>query len=203
MHGDGDDGDEHDFLETARLILRPPRADDAAAIARLANNRRVVENTGRLPYPYYEEHARQWIASLPGGGGEGQADAASFVVLAREPEAHLVGAVGFGRMGEDASDPDLGYWLGEPFWGNGYATEAARAAIDFAFAERGLARLVAGCRIANGASRRVLEKCGFQYSGDAMMDSRYFGGTVPVRRFRLERGIWSSLKQWGGGGERG
>jgi len=183
--------DEDGFLETLRLILRAPRPADAAALASLANNRRVVENTGRLPYPYGEDDARKWIAS-PLAARE-----ARFVVTLKPPDGRLVGVVGFDRL-TDGDAPDLGYWLGEPHWGQGFATEAARAVVDFAFLTRGFRRLAAGCRITNSASRRVLEKCGFQYCGDDMMESRYFGGTVPVRRFRLDRGLWASLRQWSG-----
>lgn len=183
--------DEDTVLETPRLILRPPRPADAAALAVLANNPRVVENTGRLPYPYGEHDARQWIAR-PARKRE-----ARFVIAFKPPEPTLVGVVGFDRL-VDGDAPDLGYWLGEPYWGQGFATEAARAAIDFAFVTHGFKRLAAGCRVTNTASRRVLEKCGFQYCGDSMMESRYFGGTVPVRRFRFDRGIWTSLRQWGG-----
>ncbi|MDP2619043.1 MAG: GNAT family N-acetyltransferase [Hyphomicrobiales bacterium] len=183
--------DEDGFLETARLILRAPRPVDAAALAALANDPRVVENTGRLPYPYGEEDARRWIAS-PVAARE-----ARFAIVLKPPDGRLVGVVGFDRL-EGGDAPDLGYWLGEPHWGRGLATEAARAVVDFAFLAHGYKRLAAGCRITNAASRRVLEKCGFQYCGDDMMESRYFGGTVPVRRFRLDHGLWASLRQWGG-----
>jgi len=188
-----DDEDEDAFLETTRLILRRPRPADAAALAALANNPRVVENTARLPYPYGEDDARQWIAWAK----QSHSEMVSFVIVAKKPKARFLGAVGFGRL-EEGSDPDLGFWLGEPHWGRGYATEAARAVVDFAFVTHGFRRLAAGCRITNAASRRVLEKCGFQYCGDDMMESRYFGGTVPVRRFRLDRGLWASLRQWAG-----
>jgi RimJ/RimL family protein N-acetyltransferase len=190
MMMNGKTDDEGAVIETQRLILRLPRPLDAAALALLANNPRVVENTGRLPYPYGEADARQWIASAV---AEREA---RFVIALRPPDGDLVGAIGFDRL-EDGDSPDLGYWLGVSHWGRGYATEAARAVIDFAFDAYGFERLAAGCRITNAASRRVLEKCGFQYCGDSMMESRYFGGIVPVRRFRLDRGIWLSLKQWG------
>lgn len=185
----GEDDEEDGFLKTSRLILRRPRLDDASALAALANNPRVVENTARLPYPYGEDDARQWIAS-PLAERE-----ARFAILLKQPSETFIGVVGFDRL-EDGDAPDLGYWLGEPYWGNGFATEAARVVVDFAFLNRDFRRLAAGCRVTNAASRRVLEKCGFQYCGDDMMESRYFRGTVPVRRFRLDRGLWASLREW-------
>ncbi|MBV8837027.1 MAG: GNAT family N-acetyltransferase, partial [Alphaproteobacteria bacterium] len=89
------------------------------------------------------------------------------------------------------------YWLGVPFWGNGYATEAARAVLDLGFTDLGHDVIAAGARVNNPASRRVLEKCGFQWSGVGLSRIKAIGSSVPVDRFRLERGIWTALKSWG------
>jgi RimJ/RimL family protein N-acetyltransferase len=82
-------------------------------------------------------------------------------------------------------------------WGHGYATEAARAVIDHAFETLGHAQLVSGARVTNPASRRVLEKCGFQWTGIGLYRVRAIASSVPVDRFRLDRGLWASLKGWG------
>ena len=74
--------------------------------------------------------------------------------------------------------------------------EAARAVIDFAFEEFDIAQVVAGARVANPASRNVLEKCGFQWTGVELHRFEALGGSTPVDRFRLSRGVWSSLKSW-------
>ena len=92
---------------------------------------------------------------------------------------------------------ELGYWIGTQYWGQGFATEAARAVIDHAFSELGWDELQSGARISNPASRRVLEKCGFQWSGVGLYRIRSIASSAPFDRFRLERGIWSSLKDWG------
>ena len=92
--------------------------------------------------------------------------------------------------------PEIGYWLGVPFWGQGYATEAARAVIDYAFEEFGSTELRAGARVVNPASRRVLEKCGFQWTNVQLLRVVSLGCSVPVDRFKLDRGVWSSLKSW-------
>ena len=91
---------------------------------------------------------------------------------------------------------ELGYWLGTQYWAQGYATEAARAVIDHAFGDLGFAELQSGARISNPASRRVLEKCGFQWRGVGLYRIRSIASSAPIDRFRLERGIWSSLKNW-------
>jgi RimJ/RimL family protein N-acetyltransferase len=98
------------------------------------------------------------------------------------------------RRGEE---PEIGYWLGVPYWGQGYATEAVRALIDHAFTELALERLEAGARVSNPASRRVLEKCGFQWSGVILTRIRAIASSAPIDRFRLDRRLWASLKSWG------
>jgi RimJ/RimL family protein N-acetyltransferase len=103
-------------LETARLRLRAPRRGDVKAIVRLAGDRRVAENTARVPHPYTAGDAEEFIAAVNRQDGE-----ASFMItLAGEP----VGACGVEPRDSGA---EIGYWLGMPFWGRGYATEAVRA----------------------------------------------------------------------------
>jgi len=174
-------------LATERLVLRAPRREDVKAVAALANDRRIAENTLKLPHPYGLIDAEQWIAATNTRPGE------TTLLIEREGEA--IGACGFDIR--NGVEPEIGYWIGVPFWGQGYATEAARALIDYAFEERGHATLVAGARVSNAASRRVLEKCGFQWTGVALYRFRAISSSAPCDRFRLERAIWASLKSWG------
>jgi RimJ/RimL family protein N-acetyltransferase len=176
------------MLRTARLTLRAPRPDDAPAIARLANDRRIAENTARVPHPYTAADGRDFIASANQDGGE----VTFFVTL---PNDTVIGACGIAAL--DGKHPEIGYWLGVPYWGKGYATEAARAVIDHAFADLGYQELQAGARVSNPASRRVLEKCGFQWTGVKLMRIRAIASAAPVDRFRLDRRLWASLKSWG------
>ncbi len=176
------------LLTTAQLVLRPPHVDDAEPLAQIANNRRIAEQTRRMPHPYRVEDAMRWIGSL-------SASKERAFLIARKSDAALVGATGFG-IG-DTGEYEIGYWIGEPFWGNGYATEAARAVIDHAFANTDAVLLCSRCRVVNEASRRVLIKCGFQLVGTGMSMGRSYGGPVPVDEFVLERSVWESLKQWG------
>jgi RimJ/RimL family protein N-acetyltransferase len=173
-------------LETARLRLRAPRRGDVKAIARFAGDRRVAENTARIPHPYSLEDAEQFIASVNRQDGE-----ATFVVT-------LDGeTIGFGSVEPREGGPEIGYWLGVPFWGRGYGTELVRAVIDHAFGDLGHDTLVTGARVSNPASRRVLEKCGFQWAGVGLYRIRAINSSAPVDRFRLDRGLWASLKAWG------
>jgi RimJ/RimL family protein N-acetyltransferase len=174
-------------LETERLVLRAPRLEDAKAVAQLANDRRIAENTARIPHPYSLVDAEKFIASVNRVDGE-----IAFLITR---EKMVLGACGIGMS--ERESPELGYWLGVPFWGHGYATEAVRAVIDHAFADLEFEALAAGARVTNPASRRVLEKCGFQWTGVGLTRIRALASSAPVDRFRLERAIWRSLKSWG------
>ncbi|HEX2655233.1 MAG TPA: GNAT family N-acetyltransferase [Xanthobacteraceae bacterium] len=175
-------------LETKRLVLRAPRLEDAKAVAALANDRRIAENTARIPHPYKIDDAVSFITATNKPGAE----TAFLITLA---DGTVIGACGL--MTSDADNAELGYWLGHAYWGRGFATEAARAVIDYAFGELGFDTLHAGARVTNPASRRVLEKCGFQWVAVGLYRIRALSSSAPIDRFRLERSIWSSLKSWG------
>jgi len=176
-----------DTLKTARLVLRRPTLADAKAIARLANDRRIAENTRYLPHPYSQDHAEDFIRSVAALGRD--------IVFLIDYEDTPVGTVGI-HWSDDAEAPELGYWLGVDFWGLGLATEAARGAIDYFFEQFDVDQLRAGARVANPASRNVLEKCGFQWTGVELHRFEALGSSSPVDRFRLSRSVWSSLKSW-------
>jgi RimJ/RimL family protein N-acetyltransferase len=176
-------------LETKRLKLRAPRRGDVKAIATLANDRRIAENTSRIPHPYGVEDAKHWIAAANATDEE----TAFLITLA---DGTLIGACGLSFL-RDTATPEVGYWLGAPYWNKGYATEALRALIDYAFADCGHEALNGGARVTNPASRRVLEKCGFQWTGVGLYRIRALNSSAPVDLFRLDRGLWASLKAWG------
>ncbi len=161
-------------LKTARLVLRAPRFEDARQVAALAGDRRVAENTANISSPYGILDAKRWIAD------------AMF-----QPSAYAitVGGKVIGACNLEGRDgiPELGYWIGVPFWGCGYATEAAQGLVSRAFNDLGHKALTACARVSNPASRRVLEKCGFQWTDVGLLRIRAIGSSVPVDRFLLER----------------
>ena len=173
-------------LATARLVLRAPRRSDVKAIAALANDRRIAANTARIPHPYGIEDAEQFVASVNKREGE-----ACFVIT--------LDGTPIGMCSVDLREDglELGYWLGVAYWGHGFATEAARALIDHAFGDLEHDTLISGARVNNPASRRVLEKCGFQWTGVRLSRIRAINSAAPIDRFRLDRGLWASLKSWG------
>src|SRR5690242_14228120 len=174
-------------LETERLTLRPPTLADVKAIARLANDRRIAENTRRLPHPYSQDHAIDFVRYLAAEPRE--------IAFLIEHNFVAVGTVGINMT--EPETPELGYWLGTDHWGRGFGTEAARAMIDYFFEEFDCEHLFAGARVANPASRNILEKCGFQWSGVELHRIEALGSSTPVDCFRLSRSVWSSLKSWG------
>jgi RimJ/RimL family protein N-acetyltransferase len=173
-------------LETERLLLRKPTLADAKAIARLANDRRIAEMTRRLPHPFTREHAVSFVGAIANEPGE-------TVFLIEHTDAPI-GVVGVDWRKPDA--PELGYWLGVEYWGRGFATEAARAVIDFTFEQFDIEHVISGARVVNPASRNILEKCGFQWSGDELHRFEALGSSTPVDCFKLTRTVWSSLKNW-------
>jgi RimJ/RimL family protein N-acetyltransferase len=181
-HRTADSHREHStpVLETERLVLRAPRIEDAKAVAALAKDRRVAENTLRIPHPYTFADAMQWISAANTRPGE-----RTFVIL-REDD--VVGACGFDLR--EGPEPEVGYWIGAPYWEQGYATEAASAGLDYAFETEAHAALRAGARVTNPASRRVLEKCGFEWDGVELIRILSIGASVPSDRFRLTRDTW-------------
>jgi RimJ/RimL family protein N-acetyltransferase len=170
-------------LRTARLVLRAPRPADAKAIARLINDRRIAENTARIPHPYSVADARAFLAAV----NRDHAEPAFLITLVDDT---VIGGCGINVFG--AGDPEPGYWLGVPYWGRGYASEAAQALVAHAFRDLGCARLVARARVSNPASRRVLEKCGFAWTGVSLIRIAALAWSAPADCFALDRAQWAA-----------
>jgi RimJ/RimL family protein N-acetyltransferase len=183
-------------LETPRLVLRRPTRADAARLAELADDTEVAENLSTLPHPYGLDDALAYIDNTEIG-----VTRINLGVYLKGEAGGFIGTVSL--MPRDGERFVVGYWIGRPYWGKGYATEASQAIVDLAFARIGVDAVAATTRVTNGASRRVLEKCGFQYAGQGMGPSLFHRGMVPIDRFRLDRSIWMSLKNWAANGTNG
>lgn len=148
-------------IELSICTLRPLAISDAQSIANYANNRKVWRNLrNAFPQPYSEDDALEFINRINAQPGP--------PVLAIEADSQAVGTVGV-RLKEDieAGTAELGYWLGEEYWGRGIATEATRAVVPYALEKFQLRRIDAWVYQWNPASARVLEKCDFQLEGIA------------------------------------
>jgi RimJ/RimL family protein N-acetyltransferase len=143
-------------LVTGRLTLRPFRVADAASVQALAGDVEIYRTTTNIPHPYDDGMAEQWIASRPESfrAGEGVA-----LAMSRTRDDVVVGCVGL-TIRPAERQAELGYWVGVPFWHNGYATEAAMALVDYGFAALGIAKVTARHFAGNPKSGRVLQKIG-------------------------------------------
>jgi RimJ/RimL family protein N-acetyltransferase len=176
-------------ITTMRLVLKAPGEGDIPRLVQLANNRTVAESLASMPHPYNEECAREWLAGKSGS----RADGHSFGIYLNIPEPAFIGIIGFGAP-DDRGQSDLGYWVGEPYWGRGYATEAVRAVLEYGFSLDGITQMLGDCRITNVGSRRVLEKSGFEYRGFARSHCRAIGENVPVDCFAISRPRFRGLQ---------
>lgn len=145
------------FLRTERLFLRPAWLEDATELTRAIGHEPVVRMLARVPWPYREEHAREWIDAaqnpyLP-----------SLLVTLPEEDGRIIGGCG---LHQEADDVEVGYWIAPSHWGCGYATEALRGLVALARVA-GHTRIVSRHAADNPASGRVLRKAGFRATGRA------------------------------------
>jgi RimJ/RimL family protein N-acetyltransferase len=162
-------------IETQRLRLRRPRRMDAARIAELANDFDLARMTTSMPHPYGVTDAEAYLAAMDGGSPERQA---LFVI--EHPAQGAIGVLEFD--GDGPRRTEIGYWLGKSYWGRGFATEAAKAALVWASRSWKRRHIMARHFSDNPASGEVLCKAGFLYTGDIeLRPSRARGETVPSR----------------------
>lgn len=148
-------------LRTARLTLGPLEARDVEALVTLAGAFEIADTTATIPHPYGPDDARMFLALDAAEGASG--GAVRFAV--RLDGEGLVGVVGLHQIDRDRSRAELGYWIGVPWWGRGYATEAAARVVRYGFDELGLHKIHAHHLARNLASGRVLERIGMQREG--------------------------------------
>ena len=154
------------MISTERLFLEPAALKDAYEIRQLAGDEAVARNALNIPHPFEEGMAEAWIGGLKPGD----------VVLAirQKGEDTLIGMIGLIRDEENDS-AELSYWIGRPYWGRGFAGEAANAVVEYAFRSLGLNRIFATTLSRNSASIRVLEKAGFAPEGCLRSHVKHWG----------------------------
>jgi [ribosomal protein S5]-alanine N-acetyltransferase len=167
-------------LRTARLVLRPFEPADAARMVEIQSNWNVTRMLRLAPWPpsldamtaWVDLHGSEWAAG----------EAYRFAVTL---DGQIIGAADIDDIADESAD--LGYWFDEPWWGGGYATEAAQAVIAFAFDQLGLSRITAGHAADNPASGKVLTKLGFRLLHEGERYSGPRGEMIPYRFLSLDR----------------
>jgi len=179
-------------LSTERLILRAPRQDDGEVLTQLAGHAEVAAMATDLRHPLHREDAAALV-----GRAASKEDAGWLHVVTRAADRAVLGCCTV-RPSPAKAAAELNFWLGKPYWNKGYTTETAQAVIDLIFESRGeVERIDACCRAMNGAARRVLQKCGFQFQSSSLTASLSLRGNVAVDWYGLDRRLWESLRHWG------
>lgn len=173
-------------LETTRLILRPVQEVDAPRIQELASAREVAATTLRIPHPYPEDGGAEFVKmclSLDPARGE-----CPFAILPRGSD-QLIGLCGL-EPEFNHRQAEMGYWIGVPYWGRGYATEAAAAMLRFAFLDLELHRVHAAYFSNNPASGRVMEKLGMRFEGIYREHILKYGEFLDLHVYAILRQEW-------------
>ncbi|EGQ7759740.1 GNAT family N-acetyltransferase [Vibrio vulnificus] len=162
-------------VESERLILRPFSLSDAKRVSELAGDKQISKMTANIPYPYRISDAENWIRThaelfLSGKG--------VVYAIALKDSDELIGAISFPKLENGLGI--LGYWLGVPYWGCGYATEASKTLISYSKKHYGLTRLKVMHLVENERSKSVIEKLGVKYVGDQINRMQGKNRTVSV-----------------------
>jgi len=174
-------------LETERLRLRPFTFDDEAAVFALVSDPEIAR------FVRFEAHrdiaeTRAFLELVEQCYRRGAPFAWAIV---RREDDRLIGSCGFVSQAGEKKSAEIGYWLGKPYWGKGYAVEAARALVRFGFEQIGLERVEAKCFIENRAGQRVIEKLGMKFEGTDR--SEMIKGEYPeLRLYSMARREWFS-----------
>jgi ribosomal-protein-alanine N-acetyltransferase len=174
-------------LTTERLVLRPLTQSDAADVFRLVNDPEIARNTLLIPHPYPEGLAEEWIASHEERFEKNQE--VVFAITSRETGS-LLGVIGI--IPEPHDQASLGYWIAKELWNRGYATEAAAAAIAYAFETLGVNRVEAIHYTRNPSSGRVMQKCGMHLEGTLRQARKKGDEYVDVRVYSILRSEWQA-----------
>lgn len=166
---------------------------DAPEVSRLAGDRAIAATTQNIPHPYEIAMAEKWIARHQSAFESGEAT--SFAITARESDA-LLGAFGI-HVRQEHRCGEIGYWIGKPYWGHGYATEAGHAVLRYGFEQLDPNRIFACYFAENLQSGRVMEKLGMKYEGLLRQHVKKWGAFVDVVICGILRSEYDQLSDSG------
>lgn len=178
------------------LMLRTPAQRDLGVIVSLATNAALIKNLCHSPLPASIGEAKTWLADL-----KVRNKATTHYFMLTSMIGEIYGVAWLDPADATDTELELGVILHQTHWGQNIATHAVQAMADFAFSnptttDKTVRHVTAHCRVSCARSRRVMEKCGFQYSGTGMARSSHYRGMIPVDRFKLDHGIWTALRHW-------
>jgi [ribosomal protein S5]-alanine N-acetyltransferase len=168
-------------IRTARLVLRSLEREDVPAIVRLAGAYEIAATTVQIPHPYTEDDAQTFVAQASEDFRAGRC--VSFAISISDGR-QFCGAVGL-HLADAHKRAELGYWIGAPFWGKGFATEAARGVVAFGFETLHLHRIFAHHFAGNTASQRVLEKIGMRHEGRSRQHIQKWDQFIDIENYGL------------------
>lgn len=174
---------EQPSLQTRRLILRPFNISDASVVQSLVEVKEIADTTLHIPHPYPDGVAEEWISTHARRFGDGES--AVFAIVERD-HGILVGSIGL-DISSSNSSAEMGYWIGKPYWSQGYCTEAARALLRFAFETLDLNRIQARHFTRNPASGRVMQKIGMTHEGHLRKAVRKWGKFEDLELYAILR----------------
>jgi ribosomal-protein-alanine N-acetyltransferase len=149
-------------LQTERFLLRGLELTDGPRIEELASDYEIASTTMNVPHPYPPGGALPFIEATQAAAAKGSGFT---FAITRKEDGLLVGVIGLVGIHPDYKRGELNYWVGRPYWGQGIATEAAKALLRFGFTELGLNKIFAAYMTRNPASAKVMAKLGMTYEG--------------------------------------
>ena len=180
---------EQPTLQTQRLILRPFTMEDVPVVTKLAGEKEIAAKTLFIPHPYKEKDAQEWISTHVNIFEENKALVFAIVINANQ---QLCGAIGLGIDPEN-EQAEIGYWIGKPYWNQGYCTEAAQAVVQYGFATLKLHRICADHFQSNPASGRVMKKIGMIYEGFRRHKLKKWGKFENLEQYGVLKTDWDKL----------
>ena len=176
-------------LQTERLILRSLTLEDAQDVQRFAGDRDIALMVLRIPHPYEDDMAEEWIRAC--ADAYKKDEAINFAITLRT-DRNLIGTIGL-ELEQENERAELGYWIGKPYWNLGYATEAARAVVAYSFEVLKLNRIYAYHFTRNPASGRVLKKIGMHYEGCRRQHTKKWGSFEDSIGYGMLKADYASL----------
>ncbi|MCH1625940.1 GNAT family N-acetyltransferase [Ferdinandcohnia quinoae] len=168
-------------IETERLLLRSLKIEDAERVEELASDYDIAKTTLNIPHPYPEGSAAPFIKSMLEAEKENKM--ATFAIIEKSSSS-LIGTMSIGNNTEHKRG-ELAYWIGKPYWGKGYGTEAAKAVIRYGFDEFGLQKVFAAAFTDNPGSWRIMEKIGMKHEGTLRNHVIKWGKSVDLHYYGI------------------